>query len=99
MSRLISSISKPACARSRYGTASTSFVVPQSCLHRLPTSRGSEIENDLALVMEPRSKFERLVLTGRLVEAGMTLVVEAETFARHDLARARAVRNGLMIAL
>jgi len=59
----------------------------------------AEIENDLALVMEPRSKFERLVLTGRLVEAGMTLVVEAETFARHDLARARAVRNGLMIAL
>jgi integrase len=59
----------------------------------------AEIENDLALVMEPRSKFERLVLTGRLVESGMTLVVEAETFARHDLARARAVRNGLMIAL
>src|SRR5262245_20848999 len=49
--------------------------------------------------MEPRSKFDRLVLTGRLVEAGMTLVVEAERFARYDLARARGVRNGLMVAL
>src|SRR6516164_4746614 len=35
----------------------------------------------------------------RLVEAGMTLVVEAEKFARYDLARARGVRNGLMVAL
>jgi integrase len=59
----------------------------------------AEIEKDLALEMEPRSKFGRLVLTGRLVEAGMTLVVEAERFARHDLARARGVRNGLMVAL
>jgi integrase len=59
----------------------------------------AEIEKDLALEMEPRSKFDRLVLTGRLVEAGMTLVVEAERFARHDLARARAIRNGLMITL
>jgi hypothetical protein len=33
----------------------------------------AEIENDLALLMEPRSKLDRLVLTGRLVEAGLTL--------------------------
>jgi integrase len=59
----------------------------------------AEIEKDIALEMEPRSKFGRLVLTGRLVEAGMTLVVEAERFARHNLAHARGVRNGLMIAL
>jgi integrase len=59
----------------------------------------AEIEKDLALEMEPRSKFERLVFTGRLVEAGMTLVLEAEKFATSDLARARGVRNGLMIAL
>jgi integrase len=59
----------------------------------------AEIEKDLALVMEPRSKFDRLVLASRLVEAGMTLVVEAERFARSDLARARGVRNGLMVAL
>src|SRR6266849_5154720 len=59
----------------------------------------AEIEKDLALVMQPRSKFDRLVFTGPLVEAGLTLVAEAERFAKHDLARARGVRNGLMIAL
>jgi len=85
-------------------------VTVYNCIHQLrratqllaPTfdfSWMAEIEKDLALEMEPRSKFERLVLTGRLVEAGMTLVVEAETFARHDLAGARGIRNGLMIAL
>ena len=59
----------------------------------------AEIEKDLALVMEPRSKLDRLVFTGRLVEAGLTLVADAEKFASNDLARARGVRNGLMIAL
>jgi integrase len=59
----------------------------------------ADIEKDLALVMEPRSKFGRLVLTGRLVEAGMTLVAEAQAFAKNDLARACGARNGLMIAL
>jgi site-specific recombinase XerD len=58
-----------------------------------------EIEEDLALVMQPRSKFDRLVSTVRLVEAGLTLLTEAQTFAGDDLARARGVRNGLMIAL
>jgi hypothetical protein len=59
----------------------------------------AEIEKDSALVAEPRSKFDRLVLTGRLVEAGLTLVAEAQCFARNDLSRARGIRNGLMIAL
>jgi integrase len=59
----------------------------------------AEIEKDLALVMEPRSKFDRLVFTERLVEAGLTLVAEAQGFANNDLTRARGVRNGLMIAL
>src|SRR5262249_60881326 len=59
----------------------------------------AEIEKDLALEMEPRSKFDRLVLTGRLVGAGLTLVAEAQEFASTDLARARGVRNGLMVAL
>jgi integrase len=59
----------------------------------------AEIEKDLALVMEPRSKFDRLVFTGRLVEAGLTLLAEAQEFANNDLARARGVRNGLIIAL
>jgi hypothetical protein len=59
----------------------------------------AEIEKDLALVMEPRSKLDRLVFTPRLVEAGLTLAAEAESFATDDHARARGVRNGLMIAL
>lgn len=91
-------------------TARVRSVTVYNCIHMLrraaellaPTADFSwlaEIEKDLALVMEPRSKFDRLVLTGRLVEAGITLVVEAERFARHDLARARGARNGLMVAL
>jgi integrase len=59
----------------------------------------AEIEKDIALMMEPRSKFDRLVFTGRLVEAGLALVAEAQEFANTDFARARGVRNGLMIAL
>src|SRR5262249_18417162 len=59
----------------------------------------AEIEKDLALEMEPRSKLDPLVLTGRLVEAGLRLVAEAQEFATTDLARTRAVLNGLMVAL
>jgi integrase len=59
----------------------------------------TDIENDLALVMEPRSKVDRLVLSQVLVETGLTLIVEAETDAKPDFIRARAARNGLMIAL
>jgi integrase len=85
-------------------------VTVYNCIHQLrraaqllaPTfdfSWLAEIEKDLALEMKPRSKFDRLVFTGRLVEAGLTLVAEAEAFAKSDLAGARGVRNGLMIAL
>jgi len=81
-----------------------------NCIYKLrraaqllaPTAEFSclaDIEKDLALEMQPRLKFERLVLSERLVEAGMTLIVEAEKFAANELARARGVRNGLMIAL
>ena len=59
----------------------------------------TEIENDMALVMVPRSKADRLVLTERLVEAGLTLIREAEMFGKTALARAMGVRNGLLIAL
>jgi integrase len=59
----------------------------------------SEIEKDLLLVMQPRSKFDRLVLTERLVEAGLTLIIEAMKFPKNDIARAVGVRNGLIIAL
>jgi integrase len=59
----------------------------------------ADIEKDLKLVMNPSSKLGRLVLTTRLVEAGLTLVAEAQEFAKTDFARARGVRNGLIIAL
>jgi integrase len=59
----------------------------------------TEIEKDLALVMQPRSKYDRLVFTGQLVEAGLTLAAEAQSFALSDFARAKGVRNGLMLAL
>src|SRR5260370_25697607 len=59
----------------------------------------AEIENDIALMMEPRSKLDRLVLAESLIDAGLTLIVEAEHFSKPGPARARGVRNGLMIAM
>jgi integrase len=67
--------------------------------HLVDFSWLADIEQDLKLVMEPRSKLGRLVLTTRLVDAGLTLMAEAQEFAETDFARARGVRNGLMIAL
>lgn len=59
----------------------------------------TEIEKDIALVMIPRSKTDRLVLTERLVEAGLILIREAEMFGETALVRAVGVRNGLLLAL
>jgi integrase len=60
----------------------------------------AEIGKDLALVARPRSKFDRLVLTEVLVEAGLTLIREAEDSPHMTkLTRACQVRNGLMVAL
>jgi hypothetical protein len=42
----------------------------------------ADIEKDLALVMRPRSKADRWVLTEVLVEAGLTLIAEAENSRR-----------------
>jgi integrase len=59
-----------------------------------------EISKDLALVAHPRSKFDRLVLTEVLLEAGLTLMQEAEnSTSMTRLGRANQVRNGLMLAL
>ena len=58
-----------------------------------------EIEKDLALVMEPRSKLDRLVLTEQLVEAGLTMMTEAKDHTKAKFVRARGIRNGLMLAL
>jgi site-specific recombinase XerD len=59
----------------------------------------TEIEKDVALIMTPRSKADRLVLTERLVEAGLTMIQEAEMFGTTASARAVGVRNGLLVAL
>jgi hypothetical protein len=59
----------------------------------------AEIERDIALVMIPRSKADRLVLAECLVEAGLVLIKEAEMFGKTPVARAMGVRNGLLIAL
>ena len=60
----------------------------------------AEIERDLAFVMRPRSKFDRMVMTEVLVEAGLTLIHEAENSpSLTDRARACQVRDGLMVAL
>jgi site-specific recombinase XerD len=58
-----------------------------------------EIEKDLELLQEPRSKLNRFVHTEQLIKAGLTLVVEAKNFAEAPIKRARAIRNGLMLAL
>ncbi len=60
----------------------------------------ADIEKDLALVMRPRSKANRWVLTEDLIEAGLTLIAEAENSRKvSKLAQARQVRNGLMVAM
>jgi integrase len=59
----------------------------------------TEIEKDLALMMRPRSKADRFVLSEVLVENGLTLMAEADhSTTCSDLAKARQFRNGLMVA-
>jgi integrase len=60
----------------------------------------ADIEKDLALVMRPRSKADRWVLTEVLVEAGLALIAEAENSRKMSkLGQARQIRNGLMVAM
>jgi integrase len=60
----------------------------------------AEIEKDLRAAAHPRSKFDRLVLPEVLLEAGLTLIREAEDAgSMTKLNRALQVRNGLMVAL
>jgi integrase len=59
-----------------------------------------ELEKDLALIMRPRSKADRLVLAEVLVEAGLTLMIEAENSTTlPPPRRARQFRDGLMVAM
>jgi site-specific recombinase XerD len=57
------------------------------------------IERQLHSERRPRPKWERVVTTDALVDAGRTLMAEAEITKRPKLTRARMFRNGLMVAL
>lgn len=60
----------------------------------------SEIAQDLALLAEPTNKSARVVMTERLVEAGLTLLGEAAlATSRPLLVRSLMARNGLMVAM
>ena len=60
----------------------------------------NEIAKDLALVAHPRSKSDRWVLPELLIEAGLTLIQEAEhSETMTKLVRAIQVRNGLMVGM
>jgi site-specific recombinase XerD len=59
-----------------------------------------EIERDLLSQMRPKSKWDRIVLSEVIIEAGLTLIAEGELATKlSKLTRARMVRNGLMLAL
>jgi integrase len=59
-----------------------------------------EIEADLRYEARPRPKYHRIVTSDRLLALGLELISRGETSAQlTDLARARLVRGGLMIAL
>ena len=58
-----------------------------------------QIENDLAMDMRPASKFDRMVDSQAIVEAGLALMHWADTAACSQLRQAELYRNGLMIAL
>jgi site-specific recombinase XerD len=88
--------------------SSTTVHVSICCLQRIVRYMNSDLEldwlneiaKDLALVAHPHSKFDRLVLPERLVEAGLALIQEAESSrTMTTLAQASQVRNGLMLAV
>jgi len=57
------------------------------------------VERKLATEKQPRPKWDRVVYTDVLVDAGLTLMAETEIAKRPKLTRARMFRNGLMMAL
>jgi site-specific recombinase XerD len=73
----------------------TQFVAPKKNIGWL-----IEIERELFSAMRPKSKWDRVVLAEVIIEAGLTLMAEAESAKKMPkLTRARIFRNGLMIAL
>jgi integrase len=60
----------------------------------------AEIEKDLVVLERPKNDLDRIVTTELLVEAGLTLIREAEADSNGSrLRRSLLVRNGLMVAL
>ena len=60
----------------------------------------AEIGKDLVLLERPKDKFDRVVLTERLLEAALVSFLEVDSDAETGpLARAFAARNALMVAL
>jgi site-specific recombinase XerD len=59
----------------------------------------TEIEKDLELLQEPRSKLNRFVYSEQIVKAGLTLILEVKDITKTPVKRARTIRNGLMLAL
>jgi hypothetical protein len=57
------------------------------------------VERELVSEMRPKSKWHRVVYADLLVDAGLTLMTEAEIAQRPKLTRARMFRNGLMMAI
>jgi hypothetical protein len=95
-------------AEAKTRMSSTTVHVAMCCLRRaarymipgLELGWLNEIAKDLAVVAHPRSKFDRLVLPERLIEAGLALIQEAEnSHTMAKLAQASQVRNGLMLAM
>lgn len=73
----------------------TQFIAPERDIRWL-----AEIERELFSTMRPQSKWDRVVLAEIIIEAGLTLIAEAESAEKKPrLTRARMFRNGLMIAL
>jgi hypothetical protein len=59
-----------------------------------------EIEKDMALLACPKDRFDRIVTSEVLVEAGLALIKEAELADhRRPLWRATQLRSGLMVAI
>jgi len=95
-------------AEAKARMSSTTVHVSICCLRRaarymvpgLELGWLNEIAKDLAVVAHPRSKFDRLVLPERLIEAGLALFQDAEnSHTMTKLAQASQVRNGLMLAM
>ena len=87
-------------AEAKARMSSTTVHVSICCLRRaarymvpgLELEWLAEIAKDLGAVAHPHSKSDRWVLPERLIEAGLTLIQEAEHLANHDQTRRSKLR-------